>query len=75
MPGALGQRLAVGGEHETPSGALDQPAVELGLQGGDAATHRGLAEPQPARRGGQAAGLRHGQEDAQGIPVHSFTPE
>jgi hypothetical protein len=68
-------RQTVVGELDDPRGSPQQRRAELGLEGGDPPAQGGLAEAEPARRGGEATGVDHGDEAAQGLQLRKRREE
>ena len=68
------QRRAGGRRHEALGQAVEKPGGERSLQGAQAPASGRLGDLEPTRRGGQRAFARHGQENAQIVPVERHGP-
>ena len=64
------QDLALLGQHEAARVAMEQRGAEILLERADLPADRRLAQAQPLGGAREAAGLRHGVEDPDPIPVH-----
>jgi len=64
--------LAMGGQRVALGAALEELGLQRLLQRGDAARDGGVIGAEPARCGGQAARARHGQKEAEVVPVEAL---
>jgi hypothetical protein len=68
----LQQPVAGGGEHVARGRALEELRAQLLLQPVQAARDRGVVQPQAPRRFLRRLGARHGEKQAQVVPVDLF---
>ncbi len=68
--GAPHQHLARRCENAAIGLPVHESCADLGLEGGQLAAYGGVVQAQIASRAKDLAGARHGEEDADAIPVH-----